>query len=95
MEENRVTYVENQKDMEGKPKIKEKILIKKHIQPDTFAIQFVLTNKAPSEYKNRVNNEVTGKDGKELSFVNFLMSTNVVEDKAKEQGQSGEGNEDG
>jgi len=66
VEENRTTYVENQKDANGKPKIKEQVRIKKHIQADTFAIQFVLTNKAPDEYKNKVSSEVTGKDGKDL-----------------------------
>lgn len=66
VEESRITYVQNQKDAEGRPKIKEKILIRKNIQPDTFAIQFVLTNKVPDEYKNKVSSEVTGKGGKDL-----------------------------
>ena len=63
VEEKRTVYTEGK---EGRPKIKEQMTIKKHIQPDTFAIQMVLTNKAPEEYKNRQTNEVTGKDGKPL-----------------------------
>lgn len=48
------------------PKIKERIVIERHIQPDTQTIMFVLTNKAPDEYKNRQSTELTGKNGKEL-----------------------------
>lgn len=65
VEEQRTVYIEDKKG-DKKPKIKEQTRIKKHIQPDTFAIQFVLTNKAPNEYKNKVSSEVTGKDGKDL-----------------------------
>ena len=55
-------------DMSGKPKpkIKEQKIIDKHYQPDTAAIIFTLTNAEPEHWKNRLNNEVTGKDGKEL-----------------------------
>jgi hypothetical protein len=63
VDEKKTVYVN---DADGKPKIKEQTTIKKHFQPDTLAIQFVLTNKVPGEYKNRQNNEVTGKDGKDL-----------------------------
>lgn len=67
VEEKKTVYVDTK---EGKPKIKEQTVIKKHYQPDTEAIKFVLTNKIPDEYRNRVNNEVTGKDGKDL-FANL------------------------
>ena len=63
VDEKKTTYV-NGKD--GKPIIKEQTTIKKHYQPDTAAIQFVLTNKAPEEYKNRQTSELTGKGGKDL-----------------------------
>lgn len=36
-----------------KPIIKEKIVIKKHIVPDTTALIFFLSNKLPDEFKNR------------------------------------------
>ncbi len=60
--------VEGKPDANGKtkPKIKEQVTIDKHYQPDTPAIIFVLTNKASDEYKNRLNTELTGKDGKDL-----------------------------
>ena len=63
-----VTVDSGRKDEAGKPipKIKEQVTIDKTFQPDTVAITFVLTNKVPEEYKNRVNNELTGKDGKDL-----------------------------
>lgn len=63
VDEKKTVYV-NGKD--GKPIIKEQTTIKKHFQPDTAAIQFVLTNKAPEEYKNRQTSELTGKGGKDL-----------------------------
>lgn len=70
VEETKTVYTES-KDIDpvtGKPrpKIKEKTTVKKHFQPDTAAIVFALTNKASDEWKNRQNNEVTGKDGKDL-----------------------------
>lgn len=63
VDEKKTVYVN---DAEGKPKIKEQTTIKKHFQPDTEAIKFVLTNKASDEYQNRQNTEVTGKGGKDL-----------------------------
>lgn len=41
-------------------------IVDKHYQPDTAAIIFTLTNGEPENWKNRQNNEVTGKDGKDL-----------------------------
>jgi hypothetical protein len=52
------------------PKIKERTVVDKTFQPDTTAIIFALTNKAPEEYKNRQSAELTGKDGKDL-FANL------------------------
>lgn len=67
VEEKKVVYVDS-KDREGssKPKIKEQVTIKKHIQPNPHSVQFVLTNKTAGEYKNYQTNELTGKDGKDL-----------------------------
>lgn len=63
-----VTIPSDKKDPAGNPlpKIKEQTVIDKHFQPDTGAIVFALTNKASDEYKNRLNSELTGKDGKDL-----------------------------
>ena len=54
VEESKITYVDSGKpvvDENGKekqkPKIKEKTIVKKHIQPDTAAIIFTLTNGNP------------------------------------------------
>ncbi len=44
------------------PKIKAQITIKKHIQPDTAAIIFTLTNKEPNNWANRFSTTVIGKD---------------------------------
>lgn len=65
-EERKTVYVENQKDAQGKPKIKEQTVTKKHFQPNPHSVQFVLTNKTGGEYKNYQTNELTGKDGKDL-----------------------------
>lgn len=57
---------EKDKDGKGKPRIKEQTTVKKHIQPDTAAIIFTLTNGDPDHWRNRQSTEVTGKDGKDL-----------------------------
>lgn len=50
----------------GKPIIKEQKNVKKHIQPDTSAIIFTLTNGDPNNWRNRQTTEITGKDGKDI-----------------------------
>lgn len=67
IQETHTTY-QNSVDPEGKskPKIKEQKIIDKHFQPDTEAIKFVLTNKAPDEYQNKTTAELSGKNGKDL-----------------------------
>lgn len=63
VDEKKTVYVD---DKQGKPKIKEQVTIKKHIQPNPHLVQFVLTNKTAGEYKNYQTNELTGVGGKEL-----------------------------
>ena len=53
-------------DGQGRPKIKEQSIVKKHVSPSLGAIIHFQTNKAPDEWKNRQNTEITGKDGKDL-----------------------------
>lgn len=69
VQEKHITTVGSGKyDVNGKeiPRIKEQKIVDKHYQPDTAAIIFTLTNGEPENWKNRQNNEVTGKDGKDL-----------------------------
>lgn len=69
MQEKHVITVGSGKfDVNGReiPRIKEQKVVDKHYQPDTAAIIFTLTNGEPENWKNRQNNEVTGKDGKDL-----------------------------
>ena len=63
-----VTIPGKKKDERGnpKPEIKEQTTTKKHIQADTAAIIFTLTNGDPDHWRNRQSTEVTGKDGKDL-----------------------------
>lgn len=63
-----VTVPGKGKDERGNPKpvIKEQTTTKKHIQPDTAAIIFTLTNGDPDHWRNRQSTEVTGKNGKDL-----------------------------
>lgn len=63
-----VTIPGKQKDEKGNPKpiIKEQTTTKKHVQADTAAIIFTLTNGDPDHWRNRQSTEVTGKDGKDL-----------------------------
>lgn len=63
VEEKKTVYTEGK---DGKPKVKEQTTVKKHFQPNTAAVIFTLTNKAPEDWKNRQNTELTGKDGKDL-----------------------------
>lgn len=67
VEESKITYVDSGKpvvDENGKekqkPKIKEKTIVKKHIQPDTAAIIFTLTNGNPDRWKNRQDSNISG-----------------------------------
>lgn len=73
----------NKKDEKGNPKpiIKEQTTTKKHIQPDTAAIIFTLTNGDPEHWRNRQSTEVTGKDGKDL----FANKTDEELDKEIEE----------
>jgi len=71
VQEKHTTYVNVKETGEDgkakdKPKIKEQKVVDKHFQPDTAAIIFTLSNGDPENWKNRQNNEVTGKDGKPL-----------------------------
>ena len=52
-DEKRTTYVN---DKRGNPIIKEQVNIRKHIQPDMSAIQFVLTNRDSENWKNKQAN---------------------------------------
>lgn len=70
VDETKTVFIDSK---EGRPKIKEQTVTKKHYQPSLGAAIFVLTNKDPDNWKNRLNNEVTGKDGKDL-IPNFDIS---------------------
>lgn len=78
-----VTIPGKEKDEKGNPKpiIKEQTTTKKHIQADTAAIIFTLTNGDPEHWRNRQTTEVTGKDGKDL----FTNKTDEELDKEIEE----------
>lgn len=78
-----VTIPGKKKDERGnpKPEIKEQTTTKKHIQADTAAIIFTLTNGDPDHWRNRQSTEVTGKDGKDL----FANKTDEELDNAIEE----------
>lgn len=61
-EKKTVTADTGKKDEQGKPivKVKEHAVIDKHYQPNTAAVIFALTNRDPDNWKNRMNNEVSG-----------------------------------
>lgn len=50
----------------AKPKIRAQKRVRKHFAPNVAATIFLLVNKAPDEFQNRQNNEVTGKNGEPL-----------------------------
>lgn len=78
-----VTVPSSKKDANGRPlpQIKEQTTIKKHIQPDTAAVIFTLTNGEPTRWRNRQSNEVTGADGKDLfkSLTDEELDTRISE----------------
>lgn len=71
----------NKKDGElsAKPKIREQTITKKHYQPSVPAVIFALTNKDSDNWKNRLNSEVTGKDGKDLIPAKVLSKKEAQE----------------
>lgn len=77
------THVTTVPGKDGNPVIKEQKNVKKHIQPDTAAIIFTLTNRDPERWRNRQSTEVTGKDGKDL----FANKTDEELDKDIEEMQ--------
>lgn len=62
-EETQTAYIS---DAQGNPKVREKIVKKKHVTPNLGAIIHWQTNKEPETWQNRQRTEVTGKDGKDL-----------------------------
>ena len=69
VEETKVVTIPSKKlDEQGNPIpiIKEQTVKEVHMQPDTAAIIFTLTNGDPTNWQNKHYNEVTGKGGKDL-----------------------------
>lgn len=63
-----VTVPGKEKDENGVPLpiIKEQTVKEVHVQPDTAAIIFTLTNGDPANWQNKQYSELTGRDGKDL-----------------------------
>lgn len=61
-EEVRTEYESKLNEKTGKyePTIKKQVRTKKHILPSTEAIKFYLSNKAPEQWKNRIEQNNTG-----------------------------------
>lgn len=80
-----VTVPGKKKDKKGNylPIIKEQITTKKHIQADTAAIIFTLTNGDPDNWKNRHYNEITGKNGSNLFSEKSDEELNEIIDELK------------
>lgn len=76
VQETKTISVAVKKDETGKSVVKELTVYEKHIQPDTTAIIFTLTNADSENWKNKFNNEITGKNGKDLRTVIILPSNN-------------------
>lgn len=53
----------------GKPKLKKQTRTKKHIQPNTGAAIFLLTNIAPEKWKNKLNTEHSGAVDTGMTFI--------------------------
>lgn len=56
------------------PTIKKQVRTKKRVVPSTEAIKFYLTNKAPEEWKNRIDNNQTGSIVTDLKITHVSVS---------------------
>ena len=90
-EEVRTEYESKLNDKTGKyePTIKKQVRTKKRVVPSTEAIKFFLSNKAPEQWKNRIEQNTTGNLETELKIThvakdandkNFPSSESEVED---------------
>lgn len=68
VDETKTIYIDSK---EGRPKIKEQTVTKKHYQPNLGAIIHFQTNHAPDIWKNRQNVDITTK-GKEFTPARVL-----------------------
>jgi hypothetical protein len=55
------------------PTIKKQVRVKKHVVPSTEAIKFYLSNKAPEEWKNRIEQNNTGNLATDLRLVHVTQ----------------------
>lgn len=76
-------------NQQGEAKATKVRTIKKHAQPDTAAIIFTLCNKAPNEYQNKYNTELTGKNGKDLIPE---ITVRIIDDKDQLNGNTNDKN---
>ena len=90
-EDIRTEYESKPNPKTGKPEpvIKKQTRVKKIVQPSTEAIKFFLSNKAPEQWKNRIEQNTTGNLETELKIThvakdandkNFPSSESEVED---------------
>lgn len=66
VEETRTEY---RTGKDGNPRIEKQIKTKKHVQPNTGAAIFLLTNIAPDKWKNKLNTEHSGAVDTGMTFI--------------------------
>ncbi|CAJ0600766.1 unnamed protein product [Cylicocyclus nassatus] len=79
--ETRTEYVT---DKNGKPVIKNQVMTKKHVHPNTAAIIFALTNVDPERWKQRNQTELTGKDGEPIAVTRKGLSMKEAQELLKQ-----------
>lgn len=79
VEETKTVYSDNN----GKPKIKERTVTKKHIAPDIAAVIYTLSNVDPENWKNRQSAEITGKNGGAVEIKGEFDVTKLSEDELR------------
>jgi transposase-like protein len=94
-EKKTVTGDSGKKDeVTGKPivKVKEHTVIEKHIQPDTAAIIFTLVNRDPDNWRNKMDNTITGDITlkSELDKLSDEELERIIQDGDKQNGQDSE-----
>ena len=79
VEETKTVYSDNN----GKPKIKERTVTKKHVAPDIAAVIYTLSNVDPENWKNRQSAEITGKNGGAVEIKGEFDVTKLTEDELR------------
>lgn len=85
VEEVKTIYVEHEKDPK-KAKVKQRTITTKHIQADTGAIIFALTNRNPTKWQNKQYTKLGLDEENKVDFSSLLKQANQIDNNENERG---------